>query len=111
MRGREEFDSFHAMVQIRCPEPETADQTVDVSLATSRVAAGALTCGTGNYLFENWNRLRAPFWPYFLRSFCRGSRRSIPAAFNFGRSSGLKMINARAMPIFTAPAWPFTPPP
>ena len=21
------------------------------------------------YLFENWNLARAPFWPYFLRSF------------------------------------------
>ena len=26
------------------------------------------------YRLENWNRLRAPFRPYFFRSFLRGSR-------------------------------------
>jgi hypothetical protein len=59
----------------------------------------------------NWNRLRAPFWPYFLRSLPRGSRETIPAALSCFRNSTLKTIRARAMPIFTASAWPFTPPP
>jgi len=32
--------------------------------------------------------LRAPGWPYFLRSTLRGSRVRNPAAFSFGRNSG-----------------------
>src|SRR5581483_9696190 len=63
------------------------------------------------YRLLNWNRFRAPFWPYFLRSLARGSRRRKPSDFSFPRSSGLKRISARAMPMRTAPACPFTPPP
>src|SRR5207248_3345216 len=39
------------------------------------------------YRFENWNRLRAPFCPYFLRSLIRGSRVTRPACFKAGRRS------------------------
>src|SRR5207253_4777513 len=63
------------------------------------------------YRFENWKRLRAPFCPYFLRSLPRESRESKPSLFSFLRSSALNSMSARAMPSFTAPAWPFTPPP
>ena len=35
----------------------------------------------------------------------------MPSAFSFLRSSMLNSISARAMPSFTASAWPFTPPP
>ena len=34
------------------------------------------------YRFENWNRFRAPFCPYFLRSLARGSRVTMPSAFS-----------------------------
>src|ERR1019366_2422867 len=63
------------------------------------------------YRLLNWKRLRAPFWPYFLRSLPRASRRRKPSAFSLGRNSGLNSCSARAMPMRTAPAWPFTPPP
>ena len=43
-----------------------------------------------NYLLENWNLLRAPFCPYFLRSFLRGSRVSIEAFFSNARNSELQ---------------------
>ena len=61
--------------------------------------------------FENWNRLRAPGWPAFLRSFSRGSRLMWPAFLRAGRSSAFIFCRARAMPWATAPAWPATPPP
>jgi hypothetical protein len=61
--------------------------------------------------FENWNRLRAPGWPAFLRSFSRGSRRMWPAFLRAGLSSAFIFWRARAMPCATAPAWPATPPP
>src|SRR6266849_5926783 len=50
------------------------------------------------YRFENWNRLRAPFWPYFLRSLIRGSRVTRPACFKAGRRSPLYSIKARVIP-------------
>src|SRR3954465_11723521 len=63
------------------------------------------------YRFENWKRLRAPFWPYFLRSLPRASRERNPSAFKALRNSALNSSSARAIPIFTASAWPLTPPP
>src|SRR6202035_1938608 len=66
---------------------------------------------THPYRLLYWNRFRAPFCPYFLRSFERESRLTIPSAFSFLRSSRLNSMRARAMPSFTASAWPFTPPP
>src|SRR6202522_1042351 len=65
----------------------------------------------GTYRLLNWNRLRAPFCPYFLRSFPRESRVTMPSDFNLPRSSALNCIRARAIPSFTASAWPRTPPP
>ena len=59
----------------------------------------------------NWNRLRAPARPYFLRSLTRESDVSSPSFFNCLRSSALNSTSAREMPRRTAPAWPFTPPP
>src|SRR5208337_1828548 len=50
------------------------------------------------YRFENWNRLRAPFCPYFLRSLARGSRVRKPPWRKRDRSSALKITRARAMP-------------
>src|SRR5664279_1866617 len=66
---------------------------------------------TDFYRFENWKRLRAPFWPYFLRSFMRASRVRKPSAFILLRNSALKSWRARARPMRTASAWPWTPPP
>jgi hypothetical protein len=56
------------------------------------------------YLLLNWKRLRAPFWPYFLRSLERASRERKPSPFSFLRNSTLNSSRARAMPIFKAPA-------
>jgi hypothetical protein len=39
-----------------------------------RIADRISDRSTGSYRFENWKRARAPRWPYFLRSFLRGSR-------------------------------------
>src|SRR5262249_21117883 len=64
-----------------------------------------------HHRFENWKRLRAPFWPYFLRSFLRESRLRKPSDFSFLRNSMLNCNSARAIPSFTAPACPLTPPP
>ncbi len=47
---------------------------------------------------ENWNRLRAPFWPYFFRSCWRGSRVKKPSFFSRDRSSALNSTKARAIP-------------
>lgn len=41
--------------------------------------------GTTPQRLENWNRLRAPGWPDFLRSFIRESRVSRPLALSTGR--------------------------
>src|SRR3989338_1348729 len=63
------------------------------------------------YLFVHWKRLRAPFWPYFLRSFIRESRvRKLPflrSVLNAGSTSK----RARAIPSLKAPACPDSPPP
>src|SRR5260370_10646950 len=57
-----------------------------------------------------WNRLRAPGWPYFLRSLMRESRVSNPSALSTGRRLASAVSNARAKPCRTAPAWPLAPP-
>jgi len=61
--------------------------------------------------FENWNRARAPFWPYFFRSLTLASRRTNPAFFNAFLKSGLASISALVIPCRIAPACPETPPP
>jgi hypothetical protein len=63
------------------------------------------------YRLENWNRLRAPGCPDFLRSFIRGSRVSKPSSFNTGLIAPSCSNNARAIANRTAPACPVTPPP
>src|SRR5580692_11277372 len=63
------------------------------------------------YRLLYWNRFLAPFWPYFFRSLPRESRVTMPSALSFLRISTLNIMSARAMPSFTASAWPFTPPP
>ena len=54
--------------------------------------------GLGNFKcdqrFENWKRLRAPGWPYFLRSFMRESRVSRPSAFSAPRRFASNFSNA-----------------
>src|SRR5260370_21712985 len=64
-----------------------------------------------NYRFENWNRLRAPGWPDFLRSLILGSRVRRPSSFSVGRMVASCCSNARAMANRTAPACPAIPPP
>src|SRR5438128_7812395 len=64
-----------------------------------------------HYRLLYWKRFLAPFCPYFLRSLPRESRVTRPSAFNLPRNSALNCINARAIPSFTASAWPRTPPP
>jgi len=64
-----------------------------------------------NYRFENWNRLRAPGWPDFLRSLILGSRVRRPSSFSVGRIAASCCSNARAMANRTAPACPAIPPP
>lgn len=63
------------------------------------------------YLLVHWNLFLAPFWPYFLRSFIRGSRRRSPSFFNTGLLASLKNARALDMPSLSAPAWPVFPPP
>ena len=69
-----------------------------LSVASTRVL------GTPHYRFENWNRFRAPFWPYFFRSLPRESRVTMPSDFSLPRSSALNCIRARAIPSLTASA-------
>src|ERR1700691_3649002 len=64
-----------------------------------------------DYRLLNWKRRRAPFCPYFLRSFMRESRVRKPFLRNAGRSSGLILESARESPMRTAPDCPPTPPP
>src|SRR5439155_9824501 len=82
------------------------------------------TTGTG-YRFENWNALRAPLRPYFLRSFMRPSRVKYPESRSFlamaltvSLPSSLPPLGrpnidfkARAIPWHAAPACPVIPPP
>src|SRR6266571_6968484 len=81
--------------QFLVSSPETRNQKLDTVL----------------YLLLYWNRFLAPFCPYFLRSFERESRLTNPSALSFLRSSASNSMSARAIPSFTASAWPFTPPP
>jgi len=67
----------------RSPKPDLGLWTWDLGLV---------------YRFENWKRLRAPFWPYFLRSFARGSRVTKPAFFNLILNSGFMSTSARVIP-------------
>src|SRR6266481_3075213 len=78
-----------------------------------------------NQRFENWNALRAPLRPYFLRSFMRPSRVRKPESRSFlamalmaslpstsppdGRPN--MAFKARAIPWLAAPACPVMPPP
>src|SRR5713226_3813424 len=64
-----------------------------------------------HYRLLYWKRLRAPFCPYFLRSFMRESRVRKPFLRSPARSSGLKRESARESPMRSAPDWPPTPPP
>jgi hypothetical protein len=63
------------------------------------------------YRLENWNRLRAPGCPDFLRSFILGSRVSKPSSFKAGLIALSCSNNARAIANRTAPACPVAPPP
>src|ERR1700675_1010889 len=63
------------------------------------------------YRLLNWKRRRAPFCPYFLRSFMRESRVRNPFLRNPGRRSGFNLASARERPMRTAPDCPPTPPP
>jgi len=84
-----------------------------VSIASaqpSTVSAGVTLCNPSGiplgmshlreviYRFENWNRLRAPGRPYFLRSTTRASRVRKPAFLSAGRKSGFSLVSARLMP-------------
>ena len=60
---------------------------------------------------EYWNLARAPFCPYFFRSFILGSRVRNPAWRNRGCSSSSVLTSARAIPSWSAPACPEMPPP
>ena len=60
----------------------------DIIAIARRISLG--TCvGRPDQRLENWNRLRAPGCPYFLRSTLRESRVRNPACFSLGRNSGL----------------------
>src|SRR5207237_966972 len=63
------------------------------------------------YRLENWNRRRAPRWPYFLRSFMRESRVSALLLRSAASSVGSYLSRARARPMTIAPACPVWPPP
>src|SRR5438105_7096224 len=63
------------------------------------------------YRFENWKRLRAPFCPYFFRSFVRESRVSMPSFFKAERKAGSIVTKAFDTACRRAPAWPELPPP
>src|SRR5258708_15589018 len=64
-----------------------------------------------DYRLLYWKRLRAPGWPYFLRSLMRESRVSRPSALSVGRKLASTVSSARARLWLTAPAWPVGPPP
>src|SRR3984885_9555829 len=63
------------------------------------------------YRFENWNRLRAPGWPDFFRSFILGSRVRRPSSFKTGRIVASWASSAREIAKRIAPACPMIPPP
>src|SRR5208337_2578257 len=63
------------------------------------------------YRLLYWKRLRAPGWPYFLRSRIRGSRVRKPSALSKGRKLASTVNNARARLWRTAVAWPLGPHP
>lgn len=50
------------------------------------------------YRFEYWNRLRAPFCPYFFLSLTLGSRVSNPSFFKAVRDWGIASKRALEMP-------------
>src|SRR5713226_5006566 len=64
-----------------------------------------------HYRLLYWKRLRAPFCPYFLRSFMRESRVRKPFLRSRGRNSMLNLESARDSPMRTDSACPPTPPP
>src|ERR1051325_9270242 len=64
-----------------------------------------------DYRLLNWNRLRAPARPGFLRSTTRGSRVSRPCSRSFLRCCSSARHSARAIASRRAPACPVTPPP
>src|SRR5574341_62763 len=67
--------------------------------------------GPPAYLFENWKRALAPFWPYFLRSLVLGSRVSRPSFLSLTFASVSTARSALEIPCRTAPACPEEPPP
>src|SRR5712692_9985168 len=82
------------------------------TIVAPRVLQGDCAARTKEtYRLENWNRRRAPGWPYFLRSTTRASRVKNPAFFIAGRNSGFHTHKARASPWRMAPACPERPPP
>jgi hypothetical protein len=61
--------------------------------------------------FENWKLRRALARPYFLRSTVRLSRVRKPACLDERAQQRFLLESAWAMPCFTAPACPESPPP
>src|SRR5277367_663216 len=97
--------------------PANQDSILFRRYLTGREFGPALSDQTGgahfsihNYRLLNWKRRRAPFCPYFLRSFMRESRVRKPFFRKLGRRSGFSFESARESPMRTAPACPPTPP-
>ena len=87
-----------------CPRPASVVPS-PIKIHRQSLESGSAMKDACRYRFENWNRLRAPGWPDFLRSFMRGSRvskpssRSEPRRFSSLRSSARLMATAAHPPV------------
>src|SRR5881397_85444 len=101
----------------RHPRRGPITRSSDVSISTVVRRYGAMfyvrrtVVASYDYLLLNWNRLRAPARPGFLRSTTRGSRVSSPCSRSFLRCRSSARHSARAIASRIAPACPVTPPP
>src|SRR6516162_4239336 len=64
----------------------------------TRASRATKVAASLGYRLLYWNRLRAPGWPYFLRSRIRGSRVKSPSALRTGRKLASTVSRARAIP-------------
>src|SRR5207249_434813 len=93
------------------PPPLSSRATPPQGTRSRDQAACVMDCESCLYLFENWNRFRAPARPGFLRSTTRGSRVNKPCSRSLRRWRSSARTSARPIAIRSAPACPVRPPP
>src|SRR5207249_6291309 len=86
------------------PPPLSSRATPPQGTRSRDQAACVMDCESCLYLFENWNRFRAPARPGFLRSTARGSRVNRPCSRSFLRCRSSARHSARAIARRSAPA-------